>query len=264
MPINIQNLGAERGRNIEFSINAEAEEYSSGNSINGEDHPIKLRNSNENDHNNNKNEDYDSNGSAKEKLKEMMQDKWIPRLQNCIWLRGFFECLNMEFITGFKGCKFFFCFYILNYLLLATAIASDSSSSVMQYGMLCIFQIFSIITSLFRPYLDILESIKNIIDNVAFFIVIVLQFLMTAYFSPIYEGYAISEDLNDELNIFTYISVIILLLCIISFPAITGVQIYRRRKEISAKASGTEGNERKVENQRDEGKELKRRQEKQN
>lgn len=152
-----------------------------------------------------------------------MEDKWIPRLQNCVWLRGFFECLNMEFITGFKGCKFFFCFYILNYLLLATAIASDNTSSVMQYGMLIIFSFFGIITSLFRPYLDILESIKNIIDNISFFLVIVLQFLMTSYFSPIYKGYAISKDLNAKLNIFTYISATILLLCIISFPAITGV-----------------------------------------
>lgn len=151
----------------------------------------------------------------------MLETKWKPFLSESIALKGLFECLHMEFISGFKGCKFYFWFYVANYFCLSASIASAHSSAAGQYSLLLFFSVLGVLTSLIRPYQDILESIKNILDNVLFLFALFLQSIMSSSFSPISENYTITQELDEKLNVYAYASAAMMLLAILSFPCLT-------------------------------------------
>lgn len=72
---------------------------------------------------------YDSSASRKKRIEQVSSNEWKPYLSDSVSLQGLFECLHMEYINGFKGCKFYFWFYGVNYLFLAVAVCSPNKNS---------------------------------------------------------------------------------------------------------------------------------------
>lgn len=101
-----------------------------------------------------------------------------PALSDSTCLRGLFDCLHMEYLPTIKVCKFYFWFYLIGYSGVSLSILLPSDKPQTQFFTLLFFQFLFLVTSLFRPYKDMLESVKNIADNALFFLAVLFEFII--------------------------------------------------------------------------------------
>ncbi|EAS01315.2 transmembrane protein, putative (macronuclear) [Tetrahymena thermophila SB210] len=174
----------------------------------------------------------DSESSQKEPVILPNYKKWHEKLilHDSVCLNGIFECLHMEYIPMQKGCKFYFWIYVLNYFSVSASIIGPIDNSTSQYVSLAIVQFVFIIFSLFRPYQDTLESLKNIIDNVIYFIVVVLQCVQSWLVSNNSADFILYPSKETLINSYSWASFSLLLIVLISFMGLSIAQIFTKKK----------------------------------
>ncbi|KAL4506808.1 hypothetical protein ABPG72_001229 [Tetrahymena utriculariae] len=174
----------------------------------------------------------DSENSQKGPVIQPNYKKWYENLilHDSECLNGIFECLHMEYIPMQKGCKFYFWMYVLNYFSVSASIIGPIDNSTSQYISLALVQFIFVIFSLFRPYQDSLESLKNIIDNVIYFIVVVLQCVQSWLVSNNSYDFILYQSKETLINSYSWASFSLLLIALIAFMGLSIAQIFTKKK----------------------------------